>query len=211
MCSGSETGSYLRLTDFCLGIMEGSREGEDAVAGGREGVCGARCVCCHSVEHNLHSVQGFTEMCSGSKTGSYLRLIDCVYPSTLGLRVIKKKKGGWGCRRSQRRMRREIDNRLRALIQQVTRRDRQQVTRRDRQQVTRRRRMRRTHRNVQRFRGGLVFKAHRLCVSLNSRRESNNQKKKDGVAGSGEGVCGARRVCCHSVEHHLLQIWGLGP
>jgi len=26
------------------------------------------------------------------------------------------------------------------------------------------------HKNVQRFRGGLVFKAHRLCVSLNSRR-----------------------------------------
>jgi len=29
------------------------------------------------------------------------------------------------------------------------------------------------HRNVQRFRGGLVFKAHRLCVSLNPRLESN--------------------------------------
>ena len=29
------------------------------------------------------------------------------------------------------------------------------------------------HRNVQRFRGGLAFKAHRLCVSLNSRLESN--------------------------------------
>ena len=29
------------------------------------------------------------------------------------------------------------------------------------------------YRNVQWFRGGLVFKAHRLCVSLNSRRESN--------------------------------------
>ena len=31
-------------------------------------------------------------MCSGSEAGSYLRLIDCVYHSTLGLRVIKKKK-----------------------------------------------------------------------------------------------------------------------
>ena len=31
-------------------------------------------------------------------------------------------------------------------------------------------------RNVQRFRGGLVFKAHRLCVSLNSRRESNKEE-----------------------------------
>ena len=32
----------------------------------------------------------FTEMCSGSEAGSYLRLIDFVYHSTLGLRVIKK-------------------------------------------------------------------------------------------------------------------------
>jgi len=31
-------------------------------------------------------------MCSGPETGSYLRLIDVVHHSTLGLRVIKKKK-----------------------------------------------------------------------------------------------------------------------
>jgi len=31
-------------------------------------------------------------MCSGSEVGSYLRLIDLVYHSTLGVRVIKKKK-----------------------------------------------------------------------------------------------------------------------
>jgi len=31
------------------------------------------------------------------------------------------------------------------------------------------------HRNLQRFRDGLVFKAHRICVSLNSRLESNNE------------------------------------
>ena len=31
-------------------------------------------------------------MCSGSEAGSFLRLIDCVYHSTLGLRVIKKQK-----------------------------------------------------------------------------------------------------------------------
>jgi len=31
-------------------------------------------------------------MCSGSEAGSYLRLIDFVYHSTLGLRVIKKKR-----------------------------------------------------------------------------------------------------------------------
>ena len=34
----------------------------------------------------------YTEMCSGSEAGSYLRLIDFVYHSTLGLRVIKKKR-----------------------------------------------------------------------------------------------------------------------
>jgi len=34
----------------------------------------------------------FTEMCSGSEEGSYLRFIDVVYHSTLGLRVLKKKK-----------------------------------------------------------------------------------------------------------------------
>ena len=34
----------------------------------------------------------FTEMCSGSEAGSYLRLIDFVYHSILGLRVIKKQK-----------------------------------------------------------------------------------------------------------------------
>ena len=33
------------------------------------------------------------------------------------------------------------------------------------------------HINVQRFRGGLVFKAHRLCVSLNSRLESNKEEE----------------------------------
>ena len=38
----------------------------------------------------------FTEMCSGSEAGSYLRLIDCVNHSTLGLRVEKKKKRGEG-------------------------------------------------------------------------------------------------------------------
>ena len=31
---------------------------------------------------------------------------------------------------------------------------------------------------MQRFRGGLVFKAHRLCVSLNSRLESNKEKRR---------------------------------
>ena len=30
---------------------------------------------------------------------------------------------------------------------------------------------------MQRFRGGLVFKAHRLCASLNSRLESNEEEE----------------------------------
>ena len=35
---------------------------------------------------------------------------------------------------------------------------------------------------MQRFRGGLAFKAHRLCVSLNSRLESNEEEEeKDAV------------------------------
>jgi len=33
----------------------------------------------------------FTEMCSGSEAGSYLRLVDFLCHSTLGLRVLKKK------------------------------------------------------------------------------------------------------------------------
>jgi len=33
------------------------------------------------------------EMCSGSEAGSHLRLIDFVYHSTLGVRVIKKRRG----------------------------------------------------------------------------------------------------------------------
>ena len=34
-------------------------------------------------------------------------------------------------------------------------------------------------RNVQRFRGGLVFKAHRLCVSLKSRLESYTEEEEE--------------------------------
>jgi len=33
----------------------------------------------------------FAEMCSGSEAGSYLGLVDSVYHSSLGFRVIKKK------------------------------------------------------------------------------------------------------------------------
>ena len=36
----------------------------------------------------------FTEMSSSSNAGSYLRLIDFAYHSTLGLRVLKKRRRG---------------------------------------------------------------------------------------------------------------------
>ena len=58
--------------------------------------------------HTWCSVQSLaSEMCSGSEAGSCLRLIDLVYHSTLGLRVIKKKKkvGGKGFRVSGFRFR----------------------------------------------------------------------------------------------------------
>ena len=42
---------------------------------------------CSQCENNCS-----TEMCSGSEAGSCSRLIDVVYHSTLGLRVIKKNK-----------------------------------------------------------------------------------------------------------------------
>ena len=32
---------------------------------------------------------------------------------------------------------------------------------------------------MQRFRGGLVFKAHKLCVSLNPRLESNTEEEEE--------------------------------
>ena len=56
---------------------------------------------------------------------------------------------------------------------------------------------------MERFRGGLVFKAHRLCVSLNSRLESNKEEKKKkhlrppdclALAGVGRRVGGRVRV-----------------
>jgi len=50
------------------------------------------------------------------------------------------------------------------------------------------------HRNVQRFRGGLVFKAHRLCVSLNSRLASNKEREEEDLARRGKKAGGARSM-----------------
>ena len=49
------------------------------------------------------------------------------------------------------------------------------------------------HRNVQWFRGGLVFKAHRLCVSLNSRLGSNKEEEKTGEAPQDMSGLGSHR------------------
>jgi len=51
-----------------------------------------------SVAHIAGENNYFTEMCSGSEAGSYLKLIDFVYHSTLGLQVIKKKEEEDGLR-----------------------------------------------------------------------------------------------------------------
>ena len=50
-----------------------------------------------------------------------------------------------------------------------------------------------SHRNVQRFRGGLVLKAHRPCVSLNSRLESNTEEEEEGLHTHGCTGVGCRR------------------
>ena len=47
---------------------------------------------CRARRDHLFENKYVTEMCSGSEAGSYLRLIDFVYHSPLGLRVIKKKR-----------------------------------------------------------------------------------------------------------------------
>ena len=53
-------------------------------------------------------------MCSGSEAGSYLRLVDFVYHSTLGFRVKKKKKKVAGAAGADKRVEGEffIDNLL---------------------------------------------------------------------------------------------------
>ena len=49
-----------------------------------------------------------------------------------------------------------------------------------------------------RFRGGLVFKAHRLCVSLNSRLESNKEEERPGCIVVGIG-------CVEGAELRAIQ------
>ena len=60
------------------------------------------------------------------------------------------------------------------------------------------------HRNVQRFRGGLVFKAHRLCVPLISRLESKTKEKENGVSGCGFRVLHIRAPVVATCEDRVL-------
>ena len=68
----------------------------------------------------------------------------------------------------------------------------------------------RLHRNVQRFRDGLVFKAHRLCISLNSRLESNKEEEFQAFGKVGEfqafgpGSDSAERLGLLSHDRELL-------
>jgi len=54
---------------------------------------------------------------------------------------------------------------------------------------------------VQRFRDGLVFRAHKLCVSLNSRLESNKEEKRRPVPAFGVRV---------SVSVESAEFWAEG-
>ena len=62
---------------------------------------------------------------------------------------------------------------------------------------------------MQRLRGGLVFKAHRLCVSLNSRLESNEER--DYLVVGGVAVMrvlrgrGRHRLCALLHAAHVRQ------
>ena len=56
---------------------------------------------------------------------------------------------------------------------------------------------------MQRFRGGLVFEAHRLCVSLNSRLASNEEEEQEAGSynssrGGSKSNCWAGWFCGHS-------------
>ena len=55
---------------------------------------------------------------------------------------------------------------------------------------------------MQRFRDGLVFQAHELCVSLNSRLESNKEEKGEGLVGV--KLCDRR---CKIVQRFRFQLW----
>ena len=63
-----------------------------------------------------------------------------------------------------------------------------------------------SHRNVQRFRSGLVFKAHRLCVSLNSRLKSNEEEEETVIGRPFASGQGATRMGLKTSELKMAQV-----
>ena len=102
--TGSEPGSYLRLIDSCITHLKAQgpsrtcneskeEEAEEEDKGAPSDI--KRKVPPMMVSSvPMHSCVESTcrrHLCSGSEAGSYLRIIDFAYHSTLGLRVIKKR------------------------------------------------------------------------------------------------------------------------
>ena len=99
----------------------------------------------------------FTDICSGSEAGSYVRCIDVVFHSTLGLEVIKKKKC---CPKVASGFRRVVPTQPRGVCWCGASQDTKELFTVSNHQVRIWEQL--LHINVQQFRGGLLFDAHRL-------------------------------------------------
>ena len=125
----------------------------------------------------------FTAMCRGSEAGSYLRLIDFVYHSTLGLRVIKRRREEAApailcpCSSDLPEARGDLRRLATTLATKPAPRSLSEHQMGTFQQVRKKR-----------FRGGIVLKAHKLCVSLDSRLESNKEEAGNLPTGAEEKV-----------------------
>jgi len=93
MCSGTEAGSYLKRIDSCITQLQAQGPSRTCNESKEKEVQGTDRMMVPSAA-GVDGLAARTEMCSGSETGLYSRRIDFVYHSTLGLRVIKKKKDG---------------------------------------------------------------------------------------------------------------------
>ena len=62
-------------------------------------------------------------------------------------------------------------------------------------------------RNVKRLRGGLVFKAHRLCVSLNPRLESNKEERREAQLHRAQSTPGKHLIHRGSYIYEGLATW----
>ena len=75
-----------------LKFVCGGFKTEDCIAERTGTISNATCCAALNVERIGLRRTALTEMCGGFEAGSYLRLIDFVYHSTPGLRVVKKKR-----------------------------------------------------------------------------------------------------------------------